>query len=88
MSTNLHCEEVALWQTPTHITNMCYSKNHGGWRGILYRYSEWVKSHKNGVYTTAAELRTLQIVKESIADHLQNLEKTAKDKGKLTFSVM
>lgn len=50
MSMNLHCEEVELWQTPTYITNMCYSKEDGGWEGIRYRYIEWVKSHRNGVW--------------------------------------
>lgn len=26
MSMNLECKEVELWQTPTHITYMCYFK--------------------------------------------------------------
>tara|TARA_R110000803_G_scaffold102337_2_gene170419 strand:+ start:335 stop:574 length:240 start_codon:yes stop_codon:yes gene_type:complete len=49
---NLFCEQVELWQTPTHISYMCYSNDDGGWEGIKYRYIEWVKSHTRGVYET------------------------------------
>jgi hypothetical protein len=45
MSVNLHCKQLDLYQTPTYITYMCYSNNDGGWRGIKYRYKEWVKGH-------------------------------------------
>lgn len=30
MSTNLHCKELELWQTPTHITDMCINKYRSG----------------------------------------------------------
>lgn len=79
MSMNLRCKEVALWQTPTHITYMCFSNNDGGWEGILYRYSEWVKGTLNGAWTS----EDLADHKERVNNHLAelNLHK------KLTFSI-
>jgi len=47
MSMNLHCAEVDLWQTPTYITYMCYSNNDGGWKGIKYRYIQWIKGQRS-----------------------------------------
>lgn len=29
MSTNLHCKEIELWQTPSYVTEMCYNKYAG-----------------------------------------------------------
>lgn len=72
MSMNLHCEEVELWQTPTHISYMCYSNNNGGWRGILYRYEQWVQSLLNGVFTED-ELERRDELKESIKEHIKEL---------------
>lgn len=69
---NLHCEEMELWQTPTHITYMCYSNQDGGWRGIKYRYVEWVKSSTNGVWKDAKEL---QWARERVNDHLKKLNR-------------
>lgn len=48
MSINLYCKEETLWQTPTYITNMCYSNNDGGWKGVKYRYIEWIRGQING----------------------------------------
>jgi hypothetical protein len=60
MSMNLHCKEVDLWQTPTHITYMCYSDNDGGWEGIRYRYIAWVKGHLDGAWKDLEDLRELR----------------------------
>lgn len=82
MSMNLKCKEVDLWQTPTYITHMCYSNGDGGWKGILYRYSEWVKGGLySGVYKSAEEA---QWARDNIKDHLAKFE----GKKRLTFSIV
>ena len=81
MSMNLHCEEVDLWQTPTHITYMCFSNGDGGWQGILYRYTQWVKSCANGVYKSTQEADYAQ---QAVNDHLSKF----KNKKVLTFSIV
>lgn len=80
MSMNLHCEEVELWQTPTWVTYMCYSNEDGGWKGIFYRYSEWVKGTANGAYPTKADV---DWARERVKDHLAQF----KGKKTLTFSI-
>jgi len=70
MSMNLYCEEVELWQTPTYITYMCYSNNDGGFQGIRYRYTQWVKSHLNGVWDDVEDYTD---TKERIKEHLEKL---------------
>ncbi len=81
MSMNLHCKEVPLWQTPTHITYMCYSNGDGGWKGILYRYSEWVKGTLTGVWKNTADLED---ARQRVNEHLSELN----SKKKLTFSIV
>lgn len=81
MSMNLHCKEVDLWQTPTHITYMCYSNKDGGSKGILYRYSEWVRGTLNGSYKNAEEARW---AREQVEEHLVQFM----GKKKLTFSIV
>lgn len=81
MSMNLHCKEVDLWQTPTHITYMCYSNKNGGWKGIFYRYSEWVRGTLNGAYKNVEEA---EWACERVRDHLAQFE----GKKKLTFSIV
>ena len=81
MSINLHCNEVELWQTPTHITNMCFSNNDGGSQGIKYRYLEWVKSHLNGVFQNKQEMNEKQ---EHIKAHIEEINSFKK----LTFFVI
>ena len=70
MSINLQCKEVELWQTPTWVTNICYSKNQGGWRGIRDRYLIWLNSQLNGVYSYPREL---QQKREIIQEHQEEL---------------
>jgi len=77
---NLHCDEVALWQTPTHVTYMCYSNGDGGWKGILYRYSEWVKGTLNGSWKSTEDLND---AKEAVANHLAQFN----GKKELTFYI-
>lgn len=72
MSINLYCEQMELWQTPTHITYMCYSNNDGGWRGVRYRYSHWVKSHLNGSWK---DQKAYEAEKERVDEHLRQLHK-------------
>lgn len=81
MSMNLHCKEVDLWQTPTYITYMCYSNKNGGWKGVLYRYSEWCKGTLNGAYKSAQEA---DWAREQVRDHIAQFE----GKKKLTFSIV
>lgn len=89
MSMNLNCTgtnktEIPLWQTPTAISYMCYSNNDGGWKGVLYRYTEWVKGHLNGVWTSPEELNEMR---ERVASHLAELEQAKKDHKQLKFWV-
>lgn len=81
MSMNLHCEQVELWQTPTYITYMCYSNRDGGWKGILYRYSEWVKSFLNGCWKSNEDFEEM---KDRIDKHLAALNSYKK----LTFFII
>ena len=81
MSMNLKCKEVDLWQTPTYITYMCYSNNDGGWKGILYRYSEWARGSMPGVYKNAQDSARAT---EQLREHLAQFE----GKKKLTFSIV
>ena len=87
MSMNLTCKQVDLWQTPTFITWMCLSarpngkgvyKQDGGWRGVKFRYLEWVKSCANGAWGTGPQCRgTLEQMKdmqESIEKHVKLLD--------------
>jgi len=80
MSMNLHCKEVDLWQTPTHITYMCYSNKNGGWKGILYRYSEWVRGQR----TTFKDVEEAEWWCSVYWDHLAQFE----GKKRLTFSIV
>ena len=81
MSMNLKCKEVDLWQTPTYITYMCYSNGDGGWKGILYRYSEWAKGSINGAYPSPREAGW---AREQLRDHLAQFE----GKKRLTFYIV
>jgi hypothetical protein len=88
MSMNLHCKEVDLWQTPTHITYMCFEKvNSKGkiiqdnWKSILHRYILWLKQTLNGVYEN--QLEEMEKA-ETVAKHIVELKKYKK----LHFYVM
>lgn len=52
MSTNLHCEEMDLVQTPTYITHIIALRHNGSldnWKNILYKYKEWNRMrHQDG----------------------------------------
>ena len=82
MSINLNAKEVKLWQTPTWVTNVCYSNKDGGWEGILYRYEEWVKSRLQGEWENNQELNDMEAV---VNDHLAKVHAAAKKHKKLTF---
>ena len=85
MSMNLHCEETTLWQTPTHITNMCYSNSNGGWKGILYRYLEWVNSHLTGrAWTNDNAYKDEQ---DLISLHIEDIHRAIKKHKRLHFYV-
>lgn len=60
---------------------MCISNNDGGWEGIKYRYSLWVKHHSNGVWENSEDL---DYMLERIKDHLDELNSFKK----LDFSIM
>lgn len=90
MSMNLNCkglknEAIELWQTPTTISNICYSNNDGGWKGVLYRYKEWVKGHLNGSWKSEEDLENMRA---SVSEHLKDLDAAVKKNKRLTFWVM
>lgn len=85
MSMNLHCEEVELWQTPTWVTYICYSNGDGGWKGILYRYEQWVKGRLNGVWKKDYEYTDM---KQTIDEHLAIINNAVKKHKKLTFGIV
>ena len=81
MSMNLHLTdgeegpEISLWQTPTHITDMClsYDKNgvpDGGMVGVMRRYQIWVRSQTNGVWKSKEEL---DVMREQVKAHLEDI---------------
>lgn len=78
---NLHCKEMDLWQTPTPITYMCYSNKDGGWKGIRYRYEQWVRGHLNGAWNSETELENM---KSLVIRHIEELY----SHKKLRFYVM
>lgn len=88
MSMNLHCEEMDLWQTPTYITWMCFSNNDGGWKGILYRYTQWVNSSNNGISNTKEDEKRVRSNIEASKEHIKKLNKIAKKNKTLNFYVM
>lgn len=92
MSMNLKCNEIDLWQTPTYITYMCYSNGDGGWKGILYRYKQWVRSHSNGVWGDGdncdGSQEDWEIIKNNIKHHIAEIENVISISKKLTFSVI
>lgn len=75
MSMNLHCSQVNLLQTPTHITYMCYSNNDGGWKGIRYRYLQWVMSHCNGAFKNRKEADDVRAIYTAHRDLVMSYEK-------------
>jgi hypothetical protein len=85
MSMNLNAKEVDLLQTPTWITYMCYSNRNGGWKGILYRYEQWVWSTMSGVWQDSEDL---DYKIESIKRHLKIVHDAVKKHKKLTFSII
>ena len=83
MSMNLHLSEgvegpeTSLWQTPTHITEMCLSYDRknggvpdGGMVGVMRRYQIWVRSHTNGVWNSREELDGMR---ERVNTHLEDI---------------
>jgi hypothetical protein len=79
MSMNLHLSEgeegpeINLWQTPTHITDMCLSydstgKPDGGMAGVMRRYVVWVRNHTNGVWSSKKDFTAMR---ERVDDHLE-----------------
>jgi hypothetical protein len=72
MSINLHLQdgpdgpEIGLWQTPTHITQICLSVNpvdgkpDGGHEAVRRRYLCWVDSEMNGTYESEEDLRWMR----------------------------
>lgn len=86
MSMNLHCEEMDLWQTPTHITYMCFYDNidlkkQALWIDARSRYAIWIKSTADGVYDSQEECDE---VHDRINSHLRELYKYKK----LNFFIM
>jgi len=72
-----------LWQTPTYITYMCISNGDGGWKGIKYRYTQWVESLANGMWRDD-QLDEYEELKRQIKAHLEELNSFKK----LDFSIM
>lgn len=73
MSMNLHCKELDLWQTPTHITYMCMSLDKkgnpdGGMEGVRKRYLYWVRSHTNGVWKVPEQYEEM---KSNVKEHCE-----------------
>lgn len=80
MSMNLHCKEMELLQTPSHITYMCLyigkdKKGHyiqeKDWKAIRFRYTEWAKSSLNGVWLCKEDLDQQRLV---VGEHIERLE--------------
>lgn len=77
MSMNLHCQEVELWQTPTHITKMCIETVtedgkiiEDNWKSILHKYTLWAQSTLDGVYSTEEEAKEAH---EHLEEHIKDL---------------
>jgi len=79
MSMNLYAEDkkgkkVELWQTPTWITYLCFNTHDNKqreWKDTLFIYTEWVKSHLQGVWDSNEEYEDM---KREIDDHIHELQ--------------
>jgi hypothetical protein len=86
---NLQCEQYQLRQVPTLMSELIYSLNDGGWRGILGRYELWTRielnDRLNSLYYRegSAEDRQQQI-DEQVA-HINNLRKASVHNYRLDF---
>ena len=84
MSLNLRCDQVELLQTPTWITEICYSNSDGGWAGILFRYEKWVSSSLDGVWKNKEDYdHTYKFVSE----HIKSLRDAVKKNKSLKFYI-
>lgn len=88
MSMNLMCDELELYQTPTHITYMCLVNKSGLVRPkvtgnkakrALQMYLRWVQSTIDGVWEDAG---ALQSARDALDDHVAEVEDTIIGKGK------
>lgn len=88
---NLHCEKFDLWQTPTYITYMIYSNANGGYRGILYRYEQWIlyqqQNTLNGRLSKSSAEEKAELT-EIHMGHIRELKEAAKNNGTLTFYIL
>ena len=81
MSTNLHCQEVPLIQTPSCITYMCLGPHDDpdkDWEAIRDRYIRWLEHQWQGLQTPE---------KVSFREDTEGHIKELKSYGRLTFSV-
>ena len=89
MSMNLHitagCEDIFVYQTPTHITYMCMMDGSGKVAGELKGaqamraiacYIEWVKSRGNGVYKSHKEAEE---IRRDISEHIAHIKSATKN---------
>jgi len=79
MSMNLHCDKMNLWQTPTHITDMCMSMDDngnpdGGMEGVRKRYLTWVRSRLNGVWHNREDLEIEKMIVDEHCEQVMALE--------------
>jgi len=84
MSMNLHCKQLELWQTPTHITYMCVMQDDGKIssnlkgkkaRRALYMYRQWVRSCINGVWDDEEERKSHE---EFLNNHVKRINDVIK----------
>lgn len=88
MSMNLKCNQIELWQTPTHISYMCMiTDSNGGLfsctlRGkkaaiALSRYKQWVKTYCEGSYTDS-EKDLYESKRSSMLEHIKKIDNVIK----------
>jgi hypothetical protein len=62
------CESFELWQTPTHISNMCVQGRDPDWEDIRDRYFLWVDATTNGSWEEGELEAQCELVKEHKQD--------------------
>jgi hypothetical protein len=95
MSMNLHVESnksekpFDLLQTPTTMSYLIYSDGDGGPDRIMHRYTIWVESLVDGVYTDEKELKDKRTRIKKHLNALKTFKKEIEAQGEqLSFFIM
>jgi hypothetical protein len=89
MSVNLQCKQFQLRQVPTLMSELVYSRNDGGWRGVCHRYELWTQIELglklNSLYYREASAEDRQWQIDEQQTHVKRLREQASKPAGLDF---